>query len=128
VKTMLRLGDERESVAVVTDQTGCPTWTVHLAQALVELTTSDRRGVLHIAGGGACSWNEFAAEIFAQAGMSCRVEPATTEEMARPAARPANSVLRSERGAPDLPPWRDGLAGYLAARRDNVAPTARVSS
>ncbi|MDQ6750395.1 MAG: dTDP-4-dehydrorhamnose reductase [Actinomycetota bacterium] len=127
VQTMLRLGDERESVAVVTDQTGCPTWTVHLAHALIELAASDRRGVLHVAGDGACSWNEFAVEIFAQAGLSCRVEPATTEEMARPAARPANSVLRSERVAPELPHWRDGLAGYLAARRDTVAPAAKVS-
>jgi dTDP-4-dehydrorhamnose reductase len=127
VETMLRLGAERESVAVVTDQIGCPTWTAHLAGALVELAASDRRGVLHVAGGGACSWNELAADVFAQAGVSCRVADATTAEMARPAPRPANSVLRSERGAPELPPWREGVAGYLAAREGRLTATAQAS-
>jgi dTDP-4-dehydrorhamnose reductase len=127
VETMLRLAAERGSVAVVTDQVGCPTWTAHLAGALVELAASDRRGILHVAGAGACSWHEFAEEIFAQAAVPCHVEPATTAEMARPAPRPANSVLRSERGAPALPSWRDGLAGYLGARGTHVAGPAKVS-
>ena len=126
VETMLRLGAERDSVAVVTDQVGCPTWTAHLAAALVELAQPDHRGILHVAGGGACSWNQFATEIFARAGLPCRAEPATTAEMARPAPRPANSVLRSERGAPELPPWQEGLAGYLAARAQPSAPAARA--
>jgi dTDP-4-dehydrorhamnose reductase len=128
VETMLRLAGERGSVAVVTDQVGCPTWTAHLAAALVELAGSDRRGVLHVAGAGACSWHEFAEEIFVQAGVPCRVERITTAEMGRPAARPANGALRSERGAPELPSWREGLAGYLAARGGPVAGPAKVSS
>ena len=127
VATMLELAAQRESVAVVTDQVGSPTWTAHLAAALVELAGSDRRGVLHVAGGGACSWSEFASEIFAQAGVACRVDAATSADMARPALRPANSVLRSERGAPELAPWPEGLAGYLTARGERTAAPAKVS-
>jgi len=117
VDTMLRLASEREAVQVVDDQIGCPTWTGHLAPALLGLLERDVRGLVHLAGSGAVSWNAFAREIFRQAEVPCRVEPATTAQMARPAPRPAYSVLASER--PEvlpMPDWRDGLAGYLAAR------------
>ncbi|MDX6673662.1 MAG: dTDP-4-dehydrorhamnose reductase [Solirubrobacteraceae bacterium] len=117
VETMLRLGAERDAVSVVTDQVGCPTFTGHLAQALVAIAEAGPRGLVHVAGGGACSWHDFAVEIFAQTGVDCRVDPATTAEVARPAPRPAFSVLASERAdAPRLPDWREGLAAYLAAR------------
>jgi dTDP-4-dehydrorhamnose reductase len=117
VATMLRLGAERDEVRVVTDQVGCPTFTGHLARALVELSEREAPGVLHVAGAGWCSWHDFAREIFREAGIECRVEPATTAELERPAPRPAYSVLVSERpDAPRLPSWRDGLAEYLAAR------------
>jgi dTDP-4-dehydrorhamnose reductase len=115
--TMLRLAGEREAVQVVTDQVGCPTWTGHLASALVGLIERGVSGLVHLAGTGHVSWNGFTAEIFRQAEISCRVEPATTAQMARPAPRPAWSVLESERDdVLPLPPWQDGLAGYLAAR------------
>jgi dTDP-4-dehydrorhamnose reductase len=117
VETMLRLGAERDAVSVVTDQTGCPTFTGHLAGALVALAETGPRGIVHVAGAGACTWNEFAVEIFRQAGVDCRVDPTTTADMARPAPRPAYSVLASERpGAPRLPDWRQGLRAYLAER------------
>jgi dTDP-4-dehydrorhamnose reductase len=118
VDTMLRLGGERDEVSVVTDQVGCPTWTGHLAGALVELAErSDDTGVHHIAGAGSCSWNEFALEIFERAGIDCRVLPATSEQFASAARRPAYSVLGSERRDPlTLPPWQDGLGAYLATR------------
>jgi dTDP-4-dehydrorhamnose reductase len=117
VATMLRLAGERESVGVVTDQVGCPTWTGHLAPALVGLLEREVSGLVHLAGGGHTSWNAFAQEIFRQAELACRVEPATSAEMARPAPRPAWSVLATERDEVlALPDWRDGLAGYLAAR------------
>jgi dTDP-4-dehydrorhamnose reductase len=117
VATMLRLAGERESVQVVDDQTGCPTWTGHLAPGLIGLLERDVRGLVHLAGGGHVSWNGFAQEIFRQADVDCRVEPATSAEMARPAPRPAWSALESERDdILPLPPWQDGLAGYLAAR------------
>ncbi len=115
--TMLKLAGERDAVQVVTDQVGCPTWTGHLAPALLGLLERDVAGLVHLAGAGHISWNGFTAEIFRQAEVSCRVEEATSEQMARPAPRPAWSVLESEReDVLPLPPWQDGLAGYLAAR------------
>jgi len=115
--TMIGLAAEREAVRVVADQVGCPTWTGHLAPALLGLIERQVSGVVHLAGTGAISWNGFAAEIFRQAELDCRVEAASTTQMARHAPRPAWSVLESERGdVLPLPPWQDGLAGYLAAR------------
>ena len=117
VATMLRLAAERDTIAVVTDQIGCPTWTGHLAPALIGLVAREVSGLLHLAGAGHVSWNGFAQEIFRQAEVQCRVEPATSAEMARPAPRPAWSALASERDdVLPMPDWRDGLAGYLAAR------------
>lgn len=117
VDTMLRLADDREAVQVVDDQTGCPTWTGHLAPSLLGMLEREVHGLVHLAGGGAVSWNGFAREIFRQAERPCRVERATTAQMARPAPRPAWSVLASERDdVLPMPDWRDGLAGYLAAR------------
>jgi dTDP-4-dehydrorhamnose reductase len=117
VDTMLRLGQERDAVTVVTDQVGCPTYTGHLAPALVRIAEERLRGVLHVAGGGACSWWELAGAAFARAGVSCTVQRGTTAELGRPAPRPAFSVLRSTRAdAPVLPDWQDGLAAHLAAR------------
>jgi dTDP-4-dehydrorhamnose reductase len=116
-ETMLKLADERDAVQVVTDQIGCPTWTGHLAPALLGLLERDVSGVLHLAGSGQISWNGFAAEIFRQAEVDCRVETASTADMQRPAPRPAWSALESQREEVlPLPPWQDGLAGYLAAR------------
>jgi dTDP-4-dehydrorhamnose reductase len=116
VATMMRLAGEREAVQVVTDQIGSPTWAGHLAPALLGLLERKVSGLVHLTGGGVVSWNGFAQEIFRQAEIDCRVEPATSEQMARPAPRPAWSALESERDdVLPLPPWQDGLAGYLAA-------------
>jgi dTDP-4-dehydrorhamnose reductase len=115
--TMLRLASERHSVEVVDDQVGCPTWTGHLAPALIGLLEREVRGLVHLAGAGEVSWNGFAREIFRQAEIACEVRPTTTAAMGRPAARPAYSALASERDdVLPMPPWQDGLAGYLAAR------------
>jgi dTDP-4-dehydrorhamnose reductase len=117
VDTMLRLAGERDSVAVVTDQLGSPTWSGHLAPALVGLLERRVTGLVHLTGGGHVSWNGFAQEIFRQAEIDCRVEPTTSDQFVRPAPRPAWSALESEReDVLPLPPWQDGLAGYLAAR------------
>ena len=144
-------GGGRAEVSVVTDQIGCPTYTGHLAAALVDLAerlaaegpwpgargglaaegrgpggrreseanggpngSSSAAGVHHIAASGRCSWNEFAVEIFAQAGVDCAVLAASSADLGRPAPRPAWSVLGSER--PDavvLPAWEHGLSAYL---------------
>jgi dTDP-4-dehydrorhamnose reductase len=104
-------------VRVVTDQIGSPTWTGHLAPALVGLLEREVSGLVHLAGTGEVSWNGFAREIFRQAEVRCRVEAASSEQMARPARRPPWSALESEReDVLAMPDWRDGLAGYLAAR------------
>ena len=119
VETMLRLGAERDEVSVVEDQVGCPTWTGHLAGALIALAEGGARGIWHVAGGGACSWFDLAREVFSLAGLECRVLGARTADLGRPAPRPAYSVLASERdGAPRLPEWRAGLAAYLAERAE----------
>ena len=117
LRTMLRLGAEREEVAVVDDQRGCPTYVAHLASAVRELVDEgSERGVWHVAASGDCTWADFAEAIFEEAGLSCRVRRITTEELGRPAPRPAHAVLRSERpGAPVLSHWRDGLRDCLAA-------------
>jgi dTDP-4-dehydrorhamnose reductase len=113
VLTMLRLGAEREEVAVVDDQRGCPTYTGHLAAASRELVGLPF-GIWHLAAAGECTWAELAEAVFAEAGLGCRVRRITTDELGRPAPRPAYSVLRSERPeAPRLPHWRDGLRACL---------------
>ena len=116
MRTMLRLGSERDSVSVVDDQRGCPTFVGHLAAAVRELVDGDAdKGVWHLAASGECTWADFAEAIFAEAGVRCEVRRIRTDELARPAPRPAYSVLRSERpGAPVLPHWRDGVRACLA--------------
>jgi dTDP-4-dehydrorhamnose reductase len=116
-KTIQRLAAERDELTVVDDQVGCPTFTGHLAEALVSLCGERVPGVLHIAAEGECSWYEFAQAIVARTASTCEVKPGSTAELGRPAPRPAYSVLRSERvGAPALPDWRDGLEAFMGAR------------
>ena len=117
VRTMLRLGAERDEVSVVDDQRGCPTYVRHLATAVRELMDEDLpRGIWHLAAAGDCTWADFAEAIFEEARLDCRVRRVTTEELGRPAPRPPNTVLRSERpGAPALPHWREGLRECLEA-------------
>jgi dTDP-4-dehydrorhamnose reductase len=129
VATMLRRAGEQRasgseraaapprSLRVVSDQTGCPTWTGHLAPALLGLIEREIRGIVHLAGSGQVSWHGFAREIFRQAELDCLLEPATSAQLARPAPRPAWSAMASERSdVLPMPDWRDGLAGYLATR------------
>jgi dTDP-4-dehydrorhamnose reductase len=113
-KTILRAASERPELAVVADQIGCPTFTGHLAEALVALSARRTPGILHVAGAGQCSWHEFATAIVASAGLECPVRPISTAEYPLPARRPANGVLVSERGAPTLPHWHAGLAQFMS--------------
>jgi dTDP-4-dehydrorhamnose reductase len=116
-ETMLAIGARGETPAVVDDQVGCPTYTGHLAEALVALIERDEPGVHHVGAAGSCSWHEFAAEIFSQAGLDVRPARMSSEALGRPARRPASSVLGSERPDPiRLPDWREGLAEFLAER------------
>ena len=114
VRTMLRLGAERDEVTVVDDQRGCPTYVGHLAEATRELVRLPF-GVWHLAADGDCTWAEFAEAILAEAGLDCRVRRISTVELGQPAPRPAYSVLRSEKpDTPRLPHWREGLRECLA--------------
>lgn len=114
VRTMLRLGQAQEEVAVVDDQRGSPTYVGDLADATRSIVTLPF-GVYHVAAQGDCTWAEFAEVIFEEAGIDCRVRRITTAELGRPAARPAWSVLRSEKPeTPVLPNWRAGLRTCLA--------------
>jgi dTDP-4-dehydrorhamnose reductase len=118
---MLTLGRDQGDVVVVRDQVGCPTYTAHLADALVRLVGTTAFGIHHIAGGGECSWYEFAQEIFRQSALEVRMMSMTTAELSRPAPRPGYSVLSTERSeAIYLPDWQEGLASYLAERQQAV--------
>lgn len=127
VDTILRLASERETIQVVDDQVGSPTWAGHLAPALVELAGRETTGIFHAAGAGRCSWFQLAREAVARAGIRCEVEPTTTAAFPRPAPRPAFSALASERGADaiTLPPWQEGLAGFLAERAHTTTGAMR---
>jgi dTDP-4-dehydrorhamnose reductase len=112
VTTMLRLGRQHGEVAVVDDQRSAPTYVGHLAFATKELVERPH-GVWHLAADGDCTWAEFAEAIFEEAGIDARVRRISSAELDRPAPRPAYSVLRSEKNAPRLPHWRDGLRDCL---------------
>jgi dTDP-4-dehydrorhamnose reductase len=108
VRTMLRLASERDEVAVVDDQRTAPTFVDHLARATRDILALPF-GVYHVAASGDCTWADFAEAIFEEAGVACGVRRITTAELGRRAPRPPYSVLRSEKGAPVLPHWRDAL-------------------
>jgi dTDP-4-dehydrorhamnose reductase len=116
VRTMLRLGAERDEVAVVDDQRGSPTYVGHLAEATKDVLELPY-GTYHVAAAGDCTWADFAEAIFEEAGLATRVRRITSAEFGAKAPRPAYSVLRSERGAPELPHWREGLRECLGRLR-----------
>jgi len=125
VETMLRLAADHGEVLVVRDQVGSPTYTWHLAYGIVRLIEGVEFGIHHMAATGACSWYEFAREIFEQAQVECKVMSATTEMLGRPAPRPPYSALISQREhAIELPPWQEGLAAYLSQRRAETEAAA----
>jgi len=113
VLKMLELARDRDEVAVVDDQRTSPTYVGHLAAAIPHVLELPF-GVYHVAASGDCTWAEFAEAVFAEAGVSCRVRRITSDELGAKARRPAYSVLRSEKGAPELPHWREGLRSCLA--------------
>ncbi len=118
VKTMLRLGKEREELNVVADQIGSPTYTKDLAPLLCDMIVSEKYGTYHATNEGICSWAEFAKEIFKQAEFTVKVNEVTTEEYGvSKAVRPKNSRMSKESlvaaGFQKLPDWKDALERYL---------------
>lgn len=119
VKTIRRLLREHETLRVVDDQRGCPTYAEDLAALLTCLVSGRHRGIFHATNRGACTWHELAQATAAAVGADpARVLPCGSDQYPRPAARPACSILRSRRleeaGCPPAPPWRDAVTRYVA--------------
>ncbi len=117
IKTMLNLGKTRDSLTVVNDQFGSPTYTYDLARLLVDMVETDKYGIYHATNEGICTWYEFACEIFRQAGMNVKVSPVLASEYPAKAKRPSNSRMSKEKltenGFEKLPTWQDALGRYL---------------
>ena len=117
VKTMLRLGKEKENINVVCDQIGSPTYTADLAPILCDMAVSEKYGVYHATNEGDCSWADFAQEIMNQAGLKCRITHIPTSEYSSKAVRPFNSRMSKKslinNGFKLLPQWKNALERYL---------------
>ncbi len=117
VKTMLRLGKERESLNVVCDQLGSPTYTKDLARLICDMIQTDKYGTYHATNEGFCSWADFAYEIMKQAGLNARIVPISSAEYPAKAKRPMNSRLSKQKlidcGFTPLPDWQDALGRFL---------------
>lgn len=117
VKTMIRLGKERDELSVVADQFGSPTYSADLAILLCDMIVTNRYGIYHATNEGFCSWYEFASAIMKEAGLSTKVLPVTSEQYGAKATRPKNSRLSSksldDAGFSRLPSWQDALRRYL---------------
>jgi dTDP-4-dehydrorhamnose reductase len=116
VKTIMKAARERPVLEVVADQRGCPTYADDLAHALRDLAFGDLRGICHVTNTGDCSWYEFAQAVVRQTGAPAAVRPITTAQAARPAKRPAYSVLSHDRFAAHyapLPHWQDALVRFM---------------
>lgn len=124
VKTMLRLGRERDELRVVFDQIGTPTYARHLAHAVLQMIGqhqeegTDLSGIFHYSNEGVCSWYDFALSIFELKGIACRVQPIESKDYPTPAARPHFSLLNKqkvkEQFGLQIPHWREGLKTCLS--------------
>jgi dTDP-4-dehydrorhamnose reductase len=118
--TILKLAATRSTLDVVNDQRGCPTYCPDLAKAIIQLCRKKAVGIVHVTNAGNCSWFEFAREIVKNSNLSTIVNPVTTQQMPRPARRPAYSVLSAEsllRWDVQMPSWQDSLRRYLQERK-----------
>jgi dTDP-4-dehydrorhamnose reductase len=118
IKTMLRLGKDHDTLTVVNDQVGSPTYTYDLARLVVDMIQTDKYGIYHASNSGDyISWYDFAREIFKQAGMDVNVLPVGSDQYPAKAKRPSNSRMSqtrlAENGFEPLPTWQDALSRYL---------------
>jgi dTDP-4-dehydrorhamnose reductase len=117
--TILRIAATRRQIDIVTDQRGCPTYTLDLASAMIKLCRASARGILHCTNSGDCTWFDFAQEILRQAGLTSQLRPTTSQKYVRPAERPKYSVLSAASLSAygiEMRPWQQTLADYLAER------------
>lgn len=123
VKTMLRLGAEREKITVVNDQIGSPTYTKDLSVLLADMIVTDQYGTYHATNEGFCSWFDLACAIMREAGLPAKVLPVSSEQYPSRAKRPANSRMSKEKliknGFQKLPPWEDALHRYLGELKEH---------
>ena len=112
VRTMLRVGRERDVLKVKDDEFVSPTYARDLAEGIAQIVEDGRYGIYHLTNAGSCSWYEFTREILDLAGIETELVPIPSSEYPLPAARPANGVL-SSLGSPELRHWREALADYL---------------
>jgi len=118
--TILKLAASRPALDVVNDQQGCPTYSLDLARGIIELCHRNAGGIVHATNTGNCSWFEFAREIVSAAGLTTDVRPVITQQMSRPARRPAYSVLSArslDQWGIAMPAWQDALRRYLQERK-----------
>jgi dTDP-4-dehydrorhamnose reductase len=118
--TILKLAASRPTLDVVKDQRGCPTYSVDLSRAIIGLCRNQASGIVHVTNAGNCSWFEFAREIVKNAAFASEVRPVGSQQMARPAPRPAYSVLSPKSLNPYgivMPTWQDALQRYLQERK-----------
>jgi dTDP-4-dehydrorhamnose reductase len=119
--TILKLAASRPALDVVNDQRGCPTYAVDLARAIIQVCRKNGGWIVHATNTGDCTWFEFAQEIVKSAGLATIVRPVSSQQMARPAPRPAYSVLSPTRlngYGIEMPSWRDALKRYLKQREE----------
>ncbi|HEV2400631.1 MAG TPA: dTDP-4-dehydrorhamnose reductase [Candidatus Sulfotelmatobacter sp.] len=118
--TILKLAATRSTLDVVNDQRGCPTYSIDLARVIPQLCRKGASGIVHATNAGSCSWFEFAREIVRQDGLRTEIRPITTQQMPRPAKRPAYSVLSpaslNSLGI-KMPSWQDAVSRYLEERK-----------
>jgi dTDP-4-dehydrorhamnose reductase len=117
--TILKLAANRPTLDVVDDQRGCPTYTTDLARAIIQLCRTNASGIVHATNMGDCTWFEFAQEIVRNAGLSTAVRPVSSQQMARPAPRPAYSVLSAvslQALGIEIPSWSEALLRYIKER------------
>ncbi|MFF2594193.1 dTDP-4-dehydrorhamnose reductase [Priestia megaterium] len=121
VKTMLKMGEDRKEISVVADQKGCPTYTLDLANSILEFIRTEKYGIYHVSNSGSCSWYEFAKAIFDITGMDVDVKPCSSQDFPRPAARPKYSVLEHQavkmNSFRQMNHWEKSLASFLSSNR-----------
>ncbi len=123
VKTMLKLADIRDTLNVVSDQIGSPTYTKDLAKVLVDMANAEKYGIYHVTNEGYCSWAEFADAIFKKVGKNMKVNYIESKDYPQKATRPKNSRMNKDKlksNFKSLPTWEDALDRYLKEIKDVI--------
>lgn len=118
-ETIFKLASAKSEIDVVADQRGCPTYTVDLSRAIIELCRKNAKGMVHATNVGECTWFDFAQEIVKKTGLAAKINPTSSDKFLRPAKRPKYSVLSGaslKQYQITMPRWQDALQRYLTER------------